>query len=112
MQRNRFLSHSDVFPVKIAAIGCGYWGKNLVRNFAELDALAAIVDPDGKGAGPLGKKYGAPVEELSRVLRDPQIGAVAIAAPAVQHATLAAAAIEAGTHVFVETPRARPGPAA
>ena len=30
--------------MKIAVIGCGHWGKNLVRNFYELDALAAICD--------------------------------------------------------------------
>ena len=34
----------------MAAIGCGYWGKNFVRNFAELGALAAICDPDRKAA--------------------------------------------------------------
>ena len=32
--------------MKVAVIGCGHWGKNLVRNFAELDALSAISDPD------------------------------------------------------------------
>ena len=37
-------------PVRVAAIGCGYWGKNLVRNFAELGALAAICDPDRNAA--------------------------------------------------------------
>jgi len=30
----------------IAVIGCGHWGKNLVRNFYELGALGAICDPD------------------------------------------------------------------
>jgi len=33
-------------PVRVAVIGCGYWGKNLVRNFAELGSLTAICDPD------------------------------------------------------------------
>ena len=36
----------DVPQVPVAVIGCGYWGKNLVRNFAELGVLAAICDPD------------------------------------------------------------------
>ena len=35
---------------QIAVVGCGYWGKNLVRNFAELGALAAICDPDRANA--------------------------------------------------------------
>jgi predicted dehydrogenase/acetyltransferase-like isoleucine patch superfamily enzyme len=93
-------------PVRVAVIGCGYWGKNLVRNFAELDALAAVCDPDAATAAQVSERFDAPVRELSDVLRDPAIGAVAIAAPAVQHAALATAAIEAGKHAFVEKPLA------
>src|ERR1041385_8313093 len=83
----------------VAVIGCGYWGKNLVRNFAELGALAAICEPDTAAAAPLAKQYGAPVEDLAAVLADPAIEAVAIAAPAATHAALAESAIEAGKHV-------------
>ena len=93
-------------PVRVAVIGCGYWGKNLVRNFAELGALAAICDPDRATAAQLSERFGAPVRELDDVLGDKGIAAVAIAAPAVQHAALATAAIEAGKHVFVEKPLA------
>ncbi len=31
---------------KIAVAGAGYWGKNLVRNFAGLGALAMVCDSD------------------------------------------------------------------
>ena len=31
---------------RIAVVGCGNWGKNLVRNFAQLGELAAICDSD------------------------------------------------------------------
>src|SRR6516225_2781706 len=48
-------------PVQVAAIGCGYWGKNLVRNFAELGALAAICDPNRTAAAALADRYHAPV---------------------------------------------------
>ena len=89
---------------RIAVAGCGYWGKNLVRNFAELGALAAICDPDRGAAEQLAGKYGAAVCELDGVLADPGIMGVAIAAPAVLHAQLARRAIEAGKHVFVEKP--------
>lgn len=91
-------------PVQIAVAGCGYWGKNLVRNFAELGALAAICDPDEAAAGELARRYGAPVASWDAVLGDPSIAGVAIAAPAMLHAKLARAAIEAGKHVFVEKP--------
>ena len=93
-------------PVRVAVIGCGYWGKNLVRNFAELGALTAVCDPDRATATQLSQRFAAPVRDLDDVLRDPGIDAVAIAAPAVQHAALATAAIEAGKHVFVEKPLA------
>ncbi len=92
--------------MRVAVIGCGYWGKNLVRNFADLGALAAICDPDEETAGQLSARFGAPVRELAAVLGDPSIAGVAIAAPAAQHAALARAAIAAGKHVFVEKPLA------
>src|SRR6476660_9347453 len=93
-------------PVRVAVIGCGYWGKNLVRNFAELGSLTAICDPDRATATELSQRFAAPVRDLDDVLGDSGIDAVAIAAPAVQHAALATAAIEAGKHVFVEKPLA------
>ena len=93
-------------PVRVATVGCGYWGKNLVRNFAELGALAAICDPDHAAAGELSDRYHAPVAEFEAVLRDANITGVAIAAPAVLHAELARRAIESGKHVFVEKPLA------
>ena len=32
----------------IAVVGCGHWGKNLVRNFADLGSLAAVCDPNAE----------------------------------------------------------------
>jgi UDP-2-acetamido-3-amino-2,3-dideoxy-glucuronate N-acetyltransferase len=93
-------------PVRVAAVGCGYWGKNLVRNFAELRALAAICDPDHTAARELADRYHAPVAKFDEVLRDDEIAGVAIAAPAALHGELARRALEAGKHVFVEKPLA------
>jgi len=90
----------------VAVVGCGYWGKNLVRNFAHLGALSAICDPDGIIAQDLSRKHGVPVREFEAVLEDPAVTAIAIATPAVQHANLARRALEAGKHVFVEKPLA------
>jgi predicted dehydrogenase/acetyltransferase-like isoleucine patch superfamily enzyme len=87
-------------------IGCGYWGKNLVRNFAELGALAAVCDPDPAAAAAVAERYGAPVRDFAALLRDDGLAAVAIAAPAAQHFALASAALEAGKHAFVEKPLA------
>jgi UDP-2-acetamido-3-amino-2,3-dideoxy-glucuronate N-acetyltransferase len=90
----------------VAVIGCGYWGKNLVRNFAELESLAAVCDPDPATAAQMSERYGASARSFDAVLSDPAIVGVAIAAPAVHHARLVRAALEAGKHVFVEKPLA------
>ncbi len=41
----------------VAVIGCGYWGKNLVRNFYELNALYAICDQDKNRLEEFSKQY-------------------------------------------------------
>lgn len=88
----------------IAVIGCGYWGKNLVRNFAELDALAAVCDARHDHARQMADQYQVQALSLGQVLENPQILGVVIAAPAVQHADLVTMALKAGKHVFVEKP--------
>ncbi len=97
---------SDRQSTKVAVVGAGYWGRNLVRNFAELGALAAICDPDGQAAEALAARHGSTVAAFDTVLQDKSIAGVAIAAPAVLHASLARRALEAGKHVFVEKPLA------
>jgi UDP-2-acetamido-3-amino-2,3-dideoxy-glucuronate N-acetyltransferase len=100
------LTNRDVPSARVAVIGCGYWGKNLVRNFAELGVLAAICDVDEATAARLSQQYGVCSASLEAIWREPAIAGVAIAAPAAQHAAVARAAIEAGKHVFVEKPLA------
>src|SRR5262245_23286228 len=91
---------------KVAVLGAGYWGKNLVRNFATLGALAAIVDQDRSTAQPLGITYKVPTVSVDEVLSDPSIAAVAIATPAVLHHQMVKTALERSKHVFVEKPLA------
>ncbi len=86
-------------------VGGGYWGRNLVRTFAERGALAALVDPD-EAAAALAEQHGVARRELDDVLDDPTVDAVVIAAPARLHAELALAAVQAGKHAFVEKPLA------
>lgn len=89
---------------QVAVIGCGYWGKNLVRNFVELNALEAVVDPIPATAAGLAGQFNVKALSLEAALADPAIGGVAIAAPAELHADLAVKAFAAGKHVFVEKP--------
>jgi len=89
---------------QVAVIGCGYWGKNLVRNFAELGALAAVADADPGVAKSQGAAHGVPGLTAAEVLAHPDIEAVVLATPAVTHAQMTAQALQAGKHVFVEKP--------
>lgn len=92
--------------VNIAVAGCGDWGKNLVRVFAELGALTKVYDADPAKAAQQAERDGVAVAEWSEILADPGLAAVAIAAPAAQHYALTREALSAGKHVFVEKPLA------
>lgn len=92
---------------KIAVIGCGYWGKNLVRNFQELGHLAMVCEqhlPNQETARSLAPEA-ALVESFEEVLAA-DVDGVVIATPAVTHHPLATQALKAGKDVFVEKPLA------
>src|SRR6266404_703517 len=94
--------------VRVAVVGVGYWGKNLGRNFHELGALEALCDADRSLEGTYKRSYEGVrfCSEISKVLSDSSIDAVALATPAVKHYALAKAALEAGKDVLVEKPLA------
>ncbi|HXJ94776.1 MAG TPA: Gfo/Idh/MocA family oxidoreductase [Terriglobia bacterium] len=97
---------SSLVP-SVGVAGCGYWGKNLVRNFHQLGALRAVCDSDTERAQELGVKYGVEaVSEFDKLLDSLDLKAIAIAAPAVMHFELARRALLAGKDVFVEKPLA------
>ena len=60
---------------KVAVIGCGNWGANLVRNLFALGALAAVVDPAEAGRQKAEKLApGLPTySEPTSVLQDPEV---------------------------------------
>lgn len=92
--------------VRVAVVGAGYWGKNLVRNFHAIGALDAICDSNRELLDALNRDY-APrkvVTAYSEILGDRSIKAVAIATPAETHADLVREALLAGKDVFVEKP--------
>ena len=90
----------------VAVIGCGYWGRNLVRNFHALGALAGVCDPNPEAVAEMSKLYGSQDLDLDDVLEDKSIPGVVISSPAAEHFTLARRALEAGKDVFVEKPLA------
>ena len=91
---------------KIAVVGAGYWGKNLVRNFHALQSLGMIVDPSPAIQERMAQDY--PGVKLTGsyadALSDSEIGGVAIATPAETHGNLIREAILAGKDVYVEKP--------
>jgi len=94
--------------INVAVVGVGYWGRNIVRNFHELGALALLCDAERSVEEGCRHEYGSVrfCRDFSTVLSDPSIAAVALATPAVTHYEMAKAALEAGKDVLVEKPLA------
>lgn len=94
--------------VNIAVIGAGGWGKNLVRNFGEMETarLHTVCDLDKARLEEVRAKY--PATQVSHdydaVLHNPNIEAVVIATNAPTHYSLAKKALLAGKHTYVEKP--------
>ncbi len=93
---------------QIAVVGCGHWGKNLVRNFRALGALAAVVEISPRGRAMAQELVpGTPIfESVDEILGDPRIAGIAIATPAETHAELAIEALLANKDVLCEKPLA------
>ncbi|KPJ81797.1 MAG: oxidoreductase [Gammaproteobacteria bacterium SG8_30] len=94
--------------IKFGVIGYGYWGPNLVRNFAEANgaAIAAVADVDTSKLDIVNKRYPA-VRTTTRfqdLLDDPGVDAIAIATPVNTHFELGMAALKAGKHLWLEKP--------
>lgn len=90
----------------VAVVGCGHWGKNLVRNIRALGALRTVVEAQGAAHAKVRElaPEAAVTARLEDALADPAVTAVMIATPAETHHALARQALEAGRDVFVEKP--------
>lgn len=93
-------------PTRVALVGCGRWGRNIAKVLARLGALEIIVDPAAESVRPFAEELGAAVSDDLDMAFGVGIDAVAIAAPAIDHARLIERALAAGKHVFVEKPLA------
>ncbi|UCD72004.1 MAG: Gfo/Idh/MocA family oxidoreductase [Syntrophobacterales bacterium] len=92
----------------IAVIGCGYWGKNLARNFWELKALYTLYDIDEKKLREMKSLYPSvkTANNLPGILSDESIDGIVVATPAQSHYEIAREALIAEKDVFVEKPLA------
>ncbi len=94
--------------VKVAVVGCGYWGPNIIRNFFQIpkSELVAICDTDETRLQQQAAMYPdlRTETDIDRLLSDPGIEAVAIITPANLHYKLGKKALLAGKHILVEKP--------
>jgi predicted dehydrogenase len=97
--------------LRVAVVGCGYWGQNLLRNFYELEEAEVVLvcDFDFNALGRAKRRY--PTVDVSRnykdILADPRVDAVVLATPVSTHYPLAYQMLQAGKHVLVEKPLAQ-----
>lgn len=95
---------------RVAIVGCGYWGHNLIRNFLELKNIEVkvVCDFDLNALARMKRRY--PAVELSRdyeeILSDSRIDAVILATPVSTHYPFARKALQKSKHVLVEKPLA------
>ncbi len=96
--------------VNLVCVGCGNWGRNVVRNFLSLDQanVLGFCRADQAKLEAMGREYPRArlYDSMARVVEDAEVEAVAIATPAPTHYDLALQALRAGKHVFVEKPMA------
>jgi predicted dehydrogenase len=94
----------------IGVIGLGYWGPNLLRNFAENEAaqLRWICDLDEKRLASMSRRY--PMAQTTTdyrvIVNDPAVDAVAVVTPVATHFPIAKELLRAGKHVLLEKPLA------
>ena len=87
-------------------VGCGIWGRNIVRNFYNLGALHSVCDLDNDNLKMIQELY-PDVEvtnDFNSIISNPEIIALCIVTPSHTHFNLVKKAILAGKHVYVEKP--------
>jgi predicted dehydrogenase len=96
--------------ITVGAIGCGYWGPNVIRNLDSLPGfdLRWICDADPERLRRVAARHpsAATTCRADEVLADPATEAIYIATPVSTHFDLAGRALRAGKHVLLEKPMA------
>jgi predicted dehydrogenase len=94
--------------IRIAVVGAGHWGPNLIRNFDNklTSEVAWVVDRDAKRLEQVKARFPAVqlAQDIEPALHDPRVDAVVISTPTSTHYPLVKAALGAGKHVLVEKP--------
>src|SRR5262245_22761741 len=97
--------------VGVAVVGYGYWGPNLVRNFANTEGAHVVavsdLDPDKLSLSRRRHENIVTTTNYCDLLRNTRIDAVVIATPVQSHYDLALKALKADKHVLIEKPLAQ-----
>lgn len=90
----------------VAVIGCGIWGRNIVRNFYNLNALHSVCDLDEENLKMIGELYPDIniTKNFDELLSNPEISAMCIVTPSHTHFKMVKKALLAGKNVYVEKP--------
>ena len=91
---------------KIAVIGTGVWGRNIVRNFYNLNVLDVVCDLDESNLAKVREQYSGvkTTKDFNEIINNPEITAVAVVTPSHTHFKVVKAMLEAGKNVYVEKP--------
>jgi predicted dehydrogenase len=96
--------------IGIGIVGVGYWGSKLVRNIHEVPSASLVQACDQRAATleVIARRYPSvdTTTSFDEILEDERVDAVVVATPVSTHHPLAAEALRAGKHVFVEKPMA------
>ena len=94
--------------VKVALIGYGYWGVNLLRNLTSIkqSEVAMVCDSREERLQVINETYPGinTTTSFEDVINNEQVEAIVIATPTFSHYELAKKALQAGKHVLVEKP--------
>lgn len=91
---------------RIAVIGCGVWGRNIVRNFYNLNVLDTVCDIDEENLKKVTQEYAGVkiTKDFNDILNNPKITGVAVVTPSHMHYRVVKEMLLAGKHVYVEKP--------
>ena len=91
---------------KIAVLGCGLWGRNVVRNFYNLNALEMVCDLDDENLAKVKAEYPnvKTTKDFHDIINNDNVMGVVVVTPSHTHFKFVKAMLEAGKHVYVEKP--------
>lgn len=91
---------------KIAVIGFGLWGRNIVRNFYNLNVLEIVCDLEDESLKTVQEQFPGvkTTKDFNDIINNDAITGVAVVTPSHTHFKIVKAMLEARKNVYVEKP--------